>query len=107
MKTYTTQEAGYLLGVNAQTINRWIKSGKLKATWSANDIGYGYYQISEKDLEASICNHTQQALAMVDTYSQRKERQRQLDYLDARESELYDELCIIQEMKRQISRWDL
>ena len=107
MRTYTVQEAGYLLGVSTDAIFRWIREGRLKATWSVNEIGYGGYQINENDLEESICNHTQQVITIVDTYNRRKDRQRQLDYLDARYNELYDELCIIQEMKRNISRWDL
>lgn len=108
MRNYTTEEAAYLVGVSTHTILSWIRNGQLKATRCVGELGYGYYyQINEKDLEESVCNHTQQVLSMVDTYSRRRDRQRKLDYLDARENELYDELCILQEMKRQISRWDL
>lgn len=108
MRTYTTEEAAYLLGVSNHTILSWIRNGQLKATRCVGELGYGYYyQINENDLEESIANHAQHTFDMIELYGRRRDRQRKLDYLDARENELYDELCIIQEMKRQISRWDL
>ena len=110
-RTYSISDAAYVLGVNGSTITRWIRTGKLKVEWKKSRYDENElipcYIIKESDLEECICNHTQQTITMINTYNQRKDRQRQLDYLDARENELYDELCIIQHMKRNISRMDL
>lgn len=45
--TYTVYEAATLVGVNPETIRRWIRSGRLIASISSKKAGY---IISEVDL---------------------------------------------------------
>ena len=106
-KIYNLNEAAYILGVSERTLSSWIHEGKLKARLIIDDDRHYRYKIKESDLEECLCNHTQHALDTINRYNRHKERQRHLEYLDAREEELYSELCIIEQMKRNISRMDL
>lgn len=40
--TYTVYEAATLVGVNPETIRRWIRSGRLIASISSKKEGYYY-----------------------------------------------------------------
>lgn len=39
MKIYTVNEIAYLLGLNPETIRRWVRSGKLKAIQNSRKEG--------------------------------------------------------------------
>ena len=47
--TYTIYEAATLIGVNPETVRRWIRSGKLAATMTSKKEGY---IIKETDLQS-------------------------------------------------------
>lgn len=47
---YSTARAAELLGVNADTVRRWIRLGKLPAT----KLGYKTVRVSRADLEAFL-----------------------------------------------------
>ena len=47
MEEFTTTQIGARLGVSERTVQRWIRSGKIKATLQAN----GYYLLDPADLD--------------------------------------------------------
>ena len=51
MKTYSVKEISELLGTNPETIRRWIRSGKLKATQPSKKEGN---LISSADLQVFL-----------------------------------------------------
>lgn len=99
-KLYNINEAAYILGVCDHTVREWIKDGKLKAVLLRGSNGYASYQIKEDDIEECLLNHTQHALEVINRFYSRREKERYLQSLDAREEELYEELCVLEEMRQ-------
>lgn len=48
-ETYTTGEAGNLLGVQAQTVRKWCEQGKIAAYQTSRP--FGHWRITKKTLE--------------------------------------------------------
>lgn len=73
--TYTVYEAATLVGVNPETIRRWIRSGRLIASISSKKAGY---IISEVDLQRM---HNKDLTALRDIYKEEKlETQRMIRF---------------------------
>lgn len=76
--TYTVYEAATLVGVNPETIRRWIRSGRLVASISSKKEGY---IISEVDLQRM---HSKDSAALRDIYKEEKlETQRMIRFHEA------------------------
>lgn len=53
MKTYSVEAIALLLNVNNETVRRWVRSGKLKASMTSKKSGY---IIEERDLNEFLNN---------------------------------------------------
>lgn len=62
---------------NIQSVRRWIREGKLKATTPANNYKKEGYDIKEKDLEAFIL--TKLPPVRLEEYKQRKQLEKEKD----------------------------
>lgn len=72
MTYYTVYEAANLIGVNPETVRRWIRSGELAATLSSKKNGYA---INQTDLLAIRSNRVHALNAVLKTEIQETEIQ--------------------------------
>ncbi len=100
MRTYTIREISSKLGVNPETVRRWVRSGELRSTIGSKKSGN---VIEECNLEMFLNKHPKYAEKMDTSYSTvnealttaMREIQRELntlynrrDYINAKISEL-------------------
>ena len=71
MTYYTVYEAANLIGVNPETVRRWIRSGELAATLSSKKNGYA---INQTDLLTIRSNRVHALNAVLKTEIQETEK---------------------------------
>lgn len=66
-KVYTYKEAGALLGVSHDTVNRWVKAGRIRAVNVSAGTHKPRFRVREDDLLKFIDDNTHTAPSVDDT----------------------------------------
>ena len=107
---YTVKDVAYLLGVDDETVRRWIRTGELECCEIPINRGCGDngYRITASMVERFMERHQSgHAASKLESCMLRREIQDRLDTLDEYEDRLYQERCFLEGMKNFIEEMGL
>lgn len=109
VKTYSLRETGKILGIELKTVYNLIYRGKLEAIKIDMDTVGSHYVITEESIKNYIyTKHRGKGYKYLgDKMREREEIRRRVRALEELEDELYENLCLVERIKKNLKEWDL